>query len=54
MSHWILISQPVQYTTAMAENSNCIAEGQKKLFLYRNSKFAGELKTRAMAETTSL
>ena len=30
------------------------AEGQKKLFQYRNSKFAGEFKTRAMAETTSL
>ena len=35
-------------------NPNFIAEGQKKLFLYRNSKFAGEFKTRAIAETTSL
>ena len=31
-----------------------LAEGQKKLFKYRNSKFAGEFKTRTMAETTSL
>ena len=38
----------------MVENSNLIAEGQKKLLKYRNSKFAGEFKTRAMAETTSL
>ena len=40
--------------TTMEEISNLIAEGQKKLFWYRNSKFAGEFKTRAMAETTSL
>ena len=32
MLRWILISQPVQYTTTMAENSNFIAGGQKKLF----------------------
>ena len=29
---WISISQPVQYTTTVAENSNLIVEGQKKLF----------------------
>ena len=31
LAKWILISQPVQHTTTMAENTNFIAEGQKKL-----------------------
>ena len=32
----------------------CSAEGQKKLFKYRNIIFAGEFKITAMADTTSL
>ena len=42
-------------TTTMAENSNFIAEGQKKsYFNIEIVNFAGEFKTRAIAETTSL
>ena len=48
-SIYLLISQPVQYTKTMAENSNFVAEGQKSHFDIEIVNLLVDL-----AETTSL
>ena len=56
----IHVVSDIDFTTSPIHNNNGgklefhSRRPEKKLFQYRNSKFAGEFKTRAMAETTSL